>query len=231
MGKKETNRYNISYAVELRKKGFDCSVYALPADARDLVDNMLSRAIGEDKIANEVNMRYGDWISKTGWMRPISATAIKTYRDKYWKKTPEFKRMVTWGSDAIKKEVDKIIKDFDALKEMVNLAKKQCSKAYLADNLEDKTNLPSKRGDEARLQAFEMCSRVLDKEIELGIMEAVSRPESPLQPIAGSVNLIFGQKEELLTAAKEAIFALEGKGKYGKRRNSDKRISLQSGKE
>ncbi len=228
MAKPATNRTNFRYASQIRKKGFLTAIHVLP-EIKEYVDTRLAEGVSENGLANEINQRFGEQIKATGWLKPISRGSISNYRNRYWKHTPQFKKVVINGSEAVKEEIKKLLYDFDALKMMIKWAKKQDEKAELADNLEDRTNLPSKRGDEARLQAYDMAKVILEKEVELGLIEAPSG-SSDEGFVSGSLKLDFGNRDEIIKQAKEAILAIEGKGKYEKRELIGKRIGSAGGK-
>lgn len=212
MSKSATNRANFAYANDLRRKGFLTAVHALPKDCRDYIDERLTEGISPKAIANDLMSRYGDEIKKLG-LKPVSHMSIRGYRDKYWRKTSQFNRIVLEGSEASQKAIDGVMNQFNSYKEMVNMAIIQKRKAGLADNIEEKTNLPSRLGNESRKQFFEMAQTILEKEVELGLRPRVSLEINSTITAQASIET-EEDKEELIDKAKRAIEALEGKGKY-----------------
>jgi hypothetical protein len=215
-----TNRTNFAYASDLKRKGYLTAVHALPSECKDYVESRLAGSISPKTIANELMSRYGKEIEASG-LKPLSHMSIRNYRDKYWRNTTQFNRIILEGTEVSQKAIDKVMNQFNAYEEMVNMAKKQFGKASLADNLEDKTKLPSKRGDESRLQAFNMALAILEKEIELGLRQRA--------PVTINSSIVTDTKiewntDELISKAKDAIDAIEKKGKYAKRLSTGEKL-------
>jgi hypothetical protein len=214
MNKPAINRANFAYANDLRRRGYLTAVHALPKDYRDYIDERLAEGIGPKTIANDLISRYGDHIKTLG-LKPISHMSIRGYRNKYWRKTPQFNRLVLEGSEASQKAINKVMNQFNSYREMVNMAIVQKRKAKLVDNIEEKTNLPSRLGNKSRKQFFKMAQVILEKEIELGLRPKVSLKINPTATTKTSLET-EKDKKDLIRKGKEAIDALEGKGKYTK---------------
>lgn len=213
MSKIATNRTNIKYAHELKRRGFPTAVHALPKDIKSYVDELLEKGWQIRTIANELNKRYALEIEAAG-LKPITRTSLTTYRDKFWHKTPQFRKIVIEGTEATKKAAVGVLKNFDAFKEMVGAAKYQKERMEMIKEMPIK--IPTKRGDEVVLQYFEMCEKILEKALDLGLLQrAPVRVESKIE---GKLGLTDGLTDsELIAKTKEAIDAIEGKGKYAKR--------------
>lgn len=224
MSRPATNRANFAYANDLRRKGYLTAVHALPQDCRDYVDERLAEGISPKVIANDLMSRYGVHIEALG-LKPISHMSIRGYRDKYWRKTTQFNRLVLEGSEASQKAIGEVMNQFNSYQEMVNMAMVQKRKARLADNIEDKTNLPSRLGNESRKQFFEMTQAILEKEIELGLRPRISLEINSTITAKNSFETEEDRKE-LIIKAKEAIDALERKGKYAKREPTGIRLGI-----
>jgi hypothetical protein len=213
MSKIATNRANIKYAQELRRRGFPTAVHALPEDVKGYVDELLAKGFAIRSLANELNKRYALDIEATG-LKPITRTSLTTYRDKYWKKTPAFSRMVLFGNEKTKKDIEKIRRKYDSYKKMVSCAQEGDARYEKVKKLEKKAPLPTRRGDEVLKSRYEMHKDNLEAELLLGIR--VKAPTEAFIEHTASVR-IQNEKpediEQLIKSAKEAIRVFEGKNR------------------
>ena len=217
MGKVATNRANLRYARLLKKRGFATAVHAV-RKVHELVNELLKKGWGAKSVSNEINKRYEKEIEAAG-LKPISWQSIKTYRDKYWKKTPELSRLVITGDEATQKDIEKVKKGYDAFKGMVKSAKEGDARyTNYKDNFEAKTRLPTKTGTDLLRARYDMHKGNFDAEIQVGVRKRM--PTETRVEHSGSIAIddeveARDIKEEI-AEVKKAIQAIEKKGKYAK---------------
>ena len=224
MSKVATNRANLVYAKALRKQGYKTAVHALPGDGKEFVDELLAKNFTLRQIANEVMKKYGKEMEKRG-MKPISHMSIQRYKEKFFDKTPAFRKMVIHGSEATKEEAEKVLKEFDAYKEMVSLAKDfKRNRLMKVKKMEKKIQLPTDRGDRVYQQYFDMCQAILTEEMELGMRV---RPSLSID-MNESVDIDLEDKT-LIKQAEKALAVLKG-DKNDKRKSLGEKVGSISGK-
>lgn len=220
MAKVATNRSNLQYAKELKKRGFLTAVHALPDEALIVVHKMLEDNLGSRQIANEINAKFQKEMKKRK-LKPLTHTSVQTYKRKYWKETPSGKRAELKKDPELKQNISTVFAEFDALAEMAKLAKSQLELATLITEEKDKkTKLASGMGEGARKQAHDMLKDVVNFQLELGIIartplevdvnvggEIVSKPSEMSEE----------QKLLLVQELTQMALGLQGKGRYAKR--------------
>ena len=221
MAKPASNRVNFKYAQELKKRGFLTAIHALPDEALIVVHKMLEENRSGRDIANEVNAKFQKQIKKLR-LKPITFSSVQTYKNKYWKETPSGKRAELKKDPELKQKISTVFAEFDALAEMAKLAKSQLELATMITEEKDKkTKLASGMGEGARLQAHTMLKDVVNFQLELGIIART--------PLEVDLNLNgevvtkpaeMSEEQKMLLAQEmgEMALALQGKGRYGKRK-------------
>jgi len=218
MSKVATNRANLKYAQDLKRRGFATVVHALPPEAQQYVDELLSKGWKGVRISNEINSRYGEILPKIG-LKPLSKLSINTYRKKYWKKTPALAMLVNNGDDKTKKEIKKVHKDLDLYGDMIKGKKLMDKFTKKSVKFTKKLPIPAETTVRMVERQFLMNRDLLHEQFALGI--------ATKQPIAvvhsGTVNVNLSIKErfsemkiaELLKLLQRSIKALSGHKDYG----------------
>lgn len=223
MSKLATNRANIRYATELKRRGFPTAIHALPKEAKDYVDELLEKGWSLRAVASEVMKRYGEQLPTYG-LRQLTYMSVKSYRDGYWKDTLQFRKMVLQGSEASREATKEVMKDFHAMEEMVGVAKNfRDNRLSKIKTMEEKLPVPTRRGDETYEKYFKMCNGVLRAQMDLGLIERAPVMIGKVEKTEIELTEGLSTKELILTVEK-AIAALRKKGKYAKRKLTGEKL-------
>lgn len=219
-----TNRANLNYAHTLKKMGYKTAIHALPQDGMDLVDSLLERGHSNFSIANEINRQYDKYFAGIG-LQPVSYYSVKTYKENHWKNGEGFSKLVTGQSEAIKAKIEQLnyeanemLKKFDALSQMVEVALKQ--KALVIDRdskLEDNPmGMIDSNRDSARFRYFQMCSKIHDTYVALGIVKPLPPPPIQVEATIKHEEETPTSNEDYIKRLTKLLDVMKRQGKYAK---------------
>lgn len=222
MSKVASSITNFNYASELKRRGFKTAVHALPQEGLDLVDSLLTKGKSSLEIANIIEKEFGEYIKQLG-LKPISAYSIRSYRDNWWadgvgmgeilNRNPVMKAKL----ETAKYQADEMLNDFDALKEMIAVAKKQ--KALIIEKESQIESNPmgiiDGNRDGARFRYFQMCRGIHDTYANLGIVRANQNPIK-FEGTIEEDETITEDRKELKERVTKLLDVLNKKGKYGR---------------
>jgi len=218
MGRRDTNRANLKYASDLRRRGFATAVHALPKETQDYIDSLLSKGWKGHRISNEINKRYGDILPRLG-LKPLSFMSINTYRKKYWKKTPALANLILTGDEKTKKEIEKVNEDLDLYSDMVGNKKRHDEFFEKSYSFTKNTPMPAETTVRLNERSFAINRDLLHEQFALGIVskksqEVVSsgsvKAEEKLSPRFAKMSM-----EELIEMMNRTTKALSGHRDYG----------------
>jgi len=210
------SRANFRYASDLRKKGFPTVIHALSPDTIAKVNELLANGWKGIRISNYLNSQYSEEISERN-LKPISRKAIETYREKYWKKSPAFSNLILQGDHKTRQEIESLISNFDAYKELISLAKLQIKRVNQAREIEVGKPMTFKNVRDEIETGIKATSEVISREIDLGIRQrATTFVDSH---ISGAVDIVETEmteeyRQELLSRIGEAGRAIGNTGEY-----------------
>lgn len=218
MAKVATNRANLKYAHDLKRRGYATVVHALPTEARQYIDELLNKGWKGVRISNEINARYGDILPRLR-LKPLSKWSIDTYREKYWKKTPALANLVLTGDEKTKKEIGKIHEDLDFYKDMIKNKKLHDEFLEKSYNFTKNTPMPAETTVRLNERSFAINRDLLHEQISLGIVskkpQESSFGESEKSQTVLSDKFANMQESELLEMLGKSVKALQGHRDYG----------------
>lgn len=217
MAKVATNRANLKYAHDLKRRGYATVVHALPVEAQQHIDELLGKGWKGVRISNEINARYGDILPKLG-LKPLSKWSIDTYREKYWKKTPALSNLVLAGDEKTKKEIEKIHEDLDFYKDMIKNKKLHDEFLEKSYNFTKNTPMPAETTVRLNERSFAINRDLLHEQLTLGIISK-NQAQSDLSISSGGEDKVLPRfakmsKDELISGIEKCMRAMKGTGEY-----------------
>lgn len=223
MSKVASSITNFNYASELKRRGFKTAVHALPLEGLDYVNSLLSKGIPTVEIANLIEKEWGAYIKQLG-LKPISAYSVRSYRDNWWAKGIGLGEILNRNPVMQSKletaiyQADAMLEEFDALRSMITVAKKQKALILEKDSqLEDNPmGIVDGNRDAARFRFFQMCKGIHEIYASLGIVRANQNPIK-FEGTIEEDETITEDRKELKERVTKLLDVLNKKGKYGRK--------------